>query len=128
VTTEPIVSASWLLRLARYGLGTWLTLYGLVAAFSPNDRIASSGLDDVAAAVNIQPHHLLAGLFLIPGVLVLIPRLRTFGLAVATMFLTTFEIGLIVSTVRGDGTSTAPITFAFAIGVSAVLLTLRDVR
>jgi len=127
VNPEPTVSASWLLRLARYGLGTWLTIYGAIALVSPNDRIASANLDYIAAFLSTEPHYLLAWMFLIPGVLVLVPRTRTIGLIVATACLSIFVIALIASTIGGTGTFTAPVTFAFALAVSATLLGLRDV-
>jgi hypothetical protein len=125
---EAIVSAGWLLRLARYGFGIWCLLYGSAALVSPNTRIATSAINDVAIAIHAEPHMLLGAMFIIPGVMMLISRLQTIGLWFSTVVLCTYEIGLIISASRGDGTLTAPVTFGFIMALSAMLLSLRDIK
>lgn len=125
---EAVVSVSWMLRLIRFGFSLWLILYGLMALLSPNSRVAESAITDIAIAIHFQPHHLLATIFMVPGIISFTKWTRSIGLVMSTGLLSIYEIGLIISAIRGDGTFTAPVTFAFATVISAFLLTVRDIE
>lgn len=122
------VSASWLLQTARHGFGAWLVTYGTATLFSPEYRVTTSAVNDLAAALDIRQHYLLCGLFLISGILTLIPRSRSVGLFVATVFMSIYDIGLVITAFRGTGATTSPVTFTFACAGAALLWSLRDVR
>ncbi|HEY5956098.1 MAG TPA: hypothetical protein VIV60_06080, partial [Polyangiaceae bacterium] len=71
-------------------------------------------LIELSQVTTVRPELLLISLFLIPGVLTLIPRTRTKGLLVAAMCMLVHAVGTVRSvTLFESGAVTAPNTYLF---------------
>lgn len=99
--------------------------YGSMIACVPANRVPENAISDLATSAGISPGHALSTIFLLPGLLLLWPRLRTTGLWSAVLGIGVFEVGLIASAVHGAGTATAPVATAFPLAVASVLLSLH---
>lgn len=99
--------------------------YGSMVACVSASRVPENAISDLAASARLSPSGALSTIFLLPGLLLLWPRLRIAGLWVAVLGIGVFEVGLIASAVHGGGTATAPVGTAFPLAVASVLLSLH---
>lgn len=108
-------SEGWLLTTARRALAAYLLLYGAAAWVSPRQRLPAAAISDFADILHVPPAAFLGVLFVVPGVLILLGRTARLGILLAVAALSVFEVGLLATAIRGDGTLTAPVNFAFVL-------------
>ena len=85
------------------------------------------GLSDI---LRIEPSTILSLLFLVPGLFVVLPRTRRFGLLLASLFMLVHAVGTARSVaLNQDGAISAPNTYFFIAFLAAWLyLTERNAR
>jgi len=103
-------------------LTAWCIGYGMAIALVPHGRVPPNAISDFALEAGVSPRAALAAAVLLPGLLMLWPRLRTAGLWGAVCGVGVFEVGLVSSALQGRGTATAPVGLLLPLAVAAVLL------